>query len=518
MANNKEIRAMITLAGKIDPTLQKAMLKASGESLKLSANFNKTSKSMSSFATIAKGTFIGSLAAQGISRISNSIMGLASESLKLASDLKEVQNVVDTTFGKNAQQINSWSKAALNAFGLSELQAKQYTGTLGAMLKSSGIAEKDMLNMSQNLTGLSGDLASFYNLDHDEAFGKIRSGLSGETEPLKALGIDMSVANMEAFAMSKSIKASWNEMDKGSQAMLRYAYLMEATGDAQGDFAKTQGEYANQQRLFDTNLRQVSSTLASRALPYLNQLLKKGNKFLTSFDVDKAAEKVGLAFEYMGSGIKWARDNSYWLIPAVSGVAGSMVALQVIGTVSKLIDFFKVSTIAATFAQQGFNAALKANPIGIAVTAIGLLVAAGVALWKNWDTIIGKAKDLWDWFGKVTAPIKEFFNLGSDGGSGNAKSLAMQGFARGGIATQPSIFGEAGPEMAIPLQRTPRSLGLLNQTAKILGTGGSGANITINNYISSSGGDVKQIASATEDAIISVMERYFDNKVRVSYG
>lgn len=104
--------------------------------------------------------------------------------IKLASDLTEVQNVVDTVFGDGAEKVNAWSKAAKGAFGMSELQAKKYNGALGAVLKSSGITTDKTYELSTGLTGLIGDFASFYNLEHEETFNKIKAGITGETEPL----------------------------------------------------------------------------------------------------------------------------------------------------------------------------------------------------------------------------------------------------------------------------------------------------------------------------------------------
>lgn len=516
MASKQELRALIVLAGKIDPSLQSAMLKASGESLKLSNRLKQSAKGMNSLSTIAKGTFVGSLAANAVSSMTGKIWEMSSQSLKLASDLTEVQNVVDTTFGKSAAQINAWSKTAKNAYGLSELQAKQFTGTMGAMLKSSGVTGESMIKMSQNLTGLSGDFASFYNLNQEEAFEKIRSGISGETEPLKQLGINMSVANLEAFALSQGIKTSYQKMDQASQTMLRYNYLLSTSADAQGDFAKTQGSYANQQRLFKTNMQELGATIATKALPYLTQWMQSANSWAQRADVAGLTESVSWAFDTLGDTIQWARDNSNWLIPVVAGVAGSMTALQIIGTVSGLYRAWTATTFAQTLAQQGLNAALRANPIGLIVTGIGILIGAGVALWRNWDTIKSKAADLWAAVKKFLGPIASIF--GSGGGS-NFQAMsagAMPAFASGGIATGPSVFGEAGPEIAIPLQRTPRSLGLLQQTARILGAGGNSANITI--YVTAPGGDAKQIASATKDAVLGIVEEYFGDKVRVSYA
>ncbi len=126
--------------------------------------------------------------------------------IELGSDLSEVQNVVDVTFGSMSESVNEFARTAIWQFGLSETSAKQYTSTIGAMLKSMGLMPDEVKEMSIALAGLAGDIASFYNLSGDDAFAKIRSGISGETEPLKQLGINMSVANMEAFALSQGIK------------------------------------------------------------------------------------------------------------------------------------------------------------------------------------------------------------------------------------------------------------------------------------------------------------------------
>ena len=137
---------------------------------------------------------------------------------------------------------------------------------MGAMMKSSGLAGNEIVNMSTDLAGLAADMASFYNLDFDTAFQKIRSGISGETEPLKQLGINMSVANLEAYALQKGLKKTFNEMTQGEQVMLRYQYIMSATSDAQGDFARTSDGYANSLRTFESNIERIKSQLGAPLL------------------------------------------------------------------------------------------------------------------------------------------------------------------------------------------------------------------------------------------------------------
>ena len=202
------------------------------------------------------------------------------ESINLASDIQEVQNVIDVTFGRGAAQIEEFARTAAEAYGLSELAAKRYTGTMGAMLKSSGITTSQAQEMSVALAGLAGDMASFYNLDTDTAFEKLRAGISGETEPLKQLGVNMSVANLEAYALSKGITKSYNAMSQAEQVMLRYNYLLSVTGDAQGDFARTSGSFANQIRLLQLNFDQLRIAVGNALIPIAQAVLPSVNAII----------------------------------------------------------------------------------------------------------------------------------------------------------------------------------------------------------------------------------------------
>ena len=215
---------------------------------------------------------------------------LAKKAMGLSADLTEVQNVVDTTFGLMSAKIDNFAKNALESFGLSELSAKKFASTMGAMLKSGGITGDNLLKMSANLTALTGDMASFYNLKHEEVFAKIRSGISGETEPLKQLGVNMSVANLEAYRMAQGIKTAYSAMNQAQQMALRYNYLLSVTSDAQGDFAKTSNTFSNQLSLlsenwniFLGNLGEVFIGIVTPVIQGLNILLKAVNTVFTAF-------------------------------------------------------------------------------------------------------------------------------------------------------------------------------------------------------------------------------------------
>ena len=224
---------------------------------------DKAGKSFLNWKTVAVGA---------ASAIGAALIKIGSESIEAASELAEVQNVVDTVFGDGARQIDDWAKKAGSAFGLSETMAKKFTSTLGAMMKSSGLAGDEIVGMSTDLAGLAADMASFYNLDFETAFEKIRSGISGQSMPLKQLGIDMSVANLNAFALAQGLEKTFDQMDQGEQTMLRYQYLMSATADAQGDFERTADGFANSQRRIQSAITALEAKLGQLLLPTIEDV------------------------------------------------------------------------------------------------------------------------------------------------------------------------------------------------------------------------------------------------------
>ncbi|MCY9734172.1 hypothetical protein M5X17_10475 [Paenibacillus alvei] len=218
----------------------------------------------------------------------NSIVNFSREAINLASDLAEVQNVVNVTFGSMTGQINNWSSNLIDSFGLSELSAKRYASTMGAMLKSSGLTGEAMKEMSVKLTELSADMASFYNLKNDEAYYKVFSGMVGETEPLKQLGVNMSVVNMEAYAMSQGITKSWMSMTQAEQTMLRYGYILKVTGDAQGDFVRNGDSWANRVRIMTERWNIFKGTMGAGFINILSPIIQGLNWLISKLQIAAA--------------------------------------------------------------------------------------------------------------------------------------------------------------------------------------------------------------------------------------
>ena len=284
MADGRVVFEVVGDDKDINKTIKGITQNIEKESRKWDASVDESTGNMeSSFSAFLKGVAKGFVAA-GIGKM---LIGLGKDAIAAASDLEEVQNVVDVTFGDRAGRIEAWAKSAGKQYGLTETAAKRYTSTIGAMLKSQGMADSEIVKTSTDLAGLVADMASFYNLDHDTAFQKIRSGLSGETEPLKQLGINMSVVNLEAFAMEKGITKSFSAMSQAEQTALRYQYIMQATADAQGDFARTADGFANASRRVETAmdtiktkggglLMEVVAPLVSGLADFLNLVTDEG--------------------------------------------------------------------------------------------------------------------------------------------------------------------------------------------------------------------------------------------------
>ena len=172
------------------------------------------------------------------------IVKFGKQCLEAASNLQEVANVVDVTFGASASKINNWAKQNASSFGLSETAAKRYAGTYGTMAKQFNMTADQAATMAIELTKLTGDVASFYNMEDKAAATKLKAIFTGETEGLKELGVVMTQTQLDAYAMSKGWQKTTKDMTEQEKVVLRYQYTMEKLGHAQGDFMRTSDGYA----------------------------------------------------------------------------------------------------------------------------------------------------------------------------------------------------------------------------------------------------------------------------------
>ena len=189
------------------------------------------------------------------------LFGKLGKAITLASDLKEVQNVVDVTFGDMSKKMDDFAKNAVDTLGMSELTAKQIGSKFQAMGGNMGITKSmvqstndfvqkatkgyadvadSMADISINLTRLAGDMASFYNQDYEEVAEKLQAVFTGQTRPLRAYGLDLTNATLKEWALNNGMKANIKTMTQAEKTLLRYQYVMAQTTAAHGDFIRTQ--------------------------------------------------------------------------------------------------------------------------------------------------------------------------------------------------------------------------------------------------------------------------------------
>lgn len=200
--------------------------------------------------------------------------------IEVGSNVTEVQNVVDTAFKDLSWQADQWASNAMTNFGLSELSAKKYMGVFGQMSNAMGITGKAALDMAENVTGLTGDVASFYNLSTDEAYTKLKSIWTGETETLKDLGVVMTQTNLDQYALNNGFGKTTAKMTEQEKVMLRFQYVTSALSNATGDFAKTQDSWANQTRILSLRFEQLKASLGKGFIALFTPILRGFNSLL----------------------------------------------------------------------------------------------------------------------------------------------------------------------------------------------------------------------------------------------
>lgn len=233
-------------------------------------------KSCSKMNTAFKSIFKGI----GFAVIIKQLIKLGGQALETASDLEEVQNVVDVSFGEMASEVDAFANSAIQNFGMSALTAKKMASTFMSMANGMGIASKTGKNMSLQLTALAGDMASFYNVQQSVAQTALNSIFTGETESLKKFGIVLTEANLNAFALANGITKSYNAMSQAEKVALRYQYVLQATANAQGDFVRTSGSWANQVRVLKEQFAQLIGILGSGLIKVLTPIVQALNKLL----------------------------------------------------------------------------------------------------------------------------------------------------------------------------------------------------------------------------------------------
>lgn len=302
----------------------------------------------------------------------------AAKAVDAASDLAESSNAVSKVFEKSAGVISDFGDQAAETVGLSKREFNELATSTGSLLKNFGMSTDKAAESTVELAKRAADMASVFNTDVGTALNAVNSGLRGEAEPLRAFGVSLSDATVKAKAMELGLYSGTGALDDQAKAAATMAVIMDQTASVAGDFADTSDGAANAQRILKAEMENVTAELGSALLPVVE-------------------DGVGLLREFAG----WAGENTgviKGLVVALAAFAATVLAVNIATKAFTAIQAaVKAATILWTAAQWLLNAALTANPIGLVVVAIGALIAAGVALVKNWDTVKAAFVAVWDW-------------------------------------------------------------------------------------------------------------------------
>lgn len=361
--------------------------KITGDSTEFEKAFSTAQKTVDSFeakmaATSQKIKDIGGSVVKSGAKwslaVTTPIVAAGKKMVNAASDYEENLNKIDVAFENSADVVKEWGNNATKQFGLSKNQASEATALFGDMATSMGLSHNEAANMSMSLAGLAGDLASFKNIGVDQAMTALNGVFTGETESLKTLGIVMTDTNLNAYALEKGIGKTTDQMSQAEKVQLRYAYIMDMTKNAQGDYARTSDGTANSLRTFQGAVDNLNIALGQHLLPVLTPLVQKATALIDKFaEADPKTQQLVLK------------------IAALAAVIGPVLVINgtLISSVGNIIGVFgKASDV---ISGAGKVIGWLTSPMGLTMAAIVALIAIGYLLISNWDTIKAIGSDVW---------------------------------------------------------------------------------------------------------------------------
>lgn len=336
--------------------------------------------------------------------------------IELGSNVAEVQNVVDVAFGDMAYKVENFAATAIENFGMSTLAAKKTASNYMAMARGMGVAMDAASDMSLALTGLSGDVASFYNITQEEAAYKLQSIFTGETESLKELGVVMTQVNLQQYAMEHGWNTNIQAMTQAERVALNYAYVTDQLALASGDFIRTQDSWANQTRILSMQWQEFMSIIGQALTTILLPLVRTLNTIVSSlismasvfgsaitavFGGEAAqAQQTQAAVSGVASGISEAVDNQNALTDATKATNKEQA--------KSLASFDQINKLASESAASSGGGGGAGGVGGIGGGISIPTIPAGVGtVEKN----LGKLPELFKQVRKALKPLESAFDV-----------------------------------------------------------------------------------------------------------
>lgn len=329
--------------------------------------------------------------AMGVAFAATQVIQFGKDVVMAASSMNESISKVNVVFGQSAEAVFKFGDSAAKGMGMSNQAAIEAAGTYGNLFQAFGIGQGKATEMSTTLVQLAADLGSFNNTSTEEAINALRSGLAGETEPLKRFGVALNEVTLKNKAMAMGFGQIKGAMDPAIKAQVTYALVLEQTKLAQGDYARTADGTANTMKTLSAQFADAKVVIGDLVLPAFNALLKVTGliipilKAVAGYFKDNADAIKMLAILIGTATIAFYAFKAVMIVhTAVTAAYTAVLKAQKLGfTLAQIAAFnFKVAITLLT-------AAMKANPIGLIVTALALLAAGFVYAWKKSETFRG---------------------------------------------------------------------------------------------------------------------------------
>ena len=325
------------------------------------------------------------------------IVGVGIASFKMAADLQDAFGATDQIFKSASEGVKTWADNLESYYGIAESEALTYANTMGAMLQNiGGLTEEEAAKQSQILVELAGDLTAMFGGTTESAIQALTGALKGNTSMLDNYGMGVNDATIKAKAFEMGLYDGTGQMELTTKQAATLALIMEQTGDAQGQAAREADGASGSMRGLVTELKNIATELGEVLLPIITPFIQK---------VKELAEKFGE--------LSPQQQEVIVKIAALAAAIGPILIL--VGSMStglsSLITLFGPmisGLVGGTTAMGGLSAAITfiTGPIGIAIAAIAAIIAIGVLLWKNWDTVKEKALALWSYIKQKFEEIK----------------------------------------------------------------------------------------------------------------
>lgn len=349
----------------------------------------------------ALGSAVGSLAGGALAAAGAKVTEFVTGSIDAYARLQDAISVTGVKFGEQSASVEQFAQGAAKSFGLSNAAALEAANTFGTFGKAAELTGQPLADFSTQMTGLAGDMASFAGTTPDEAVTALGAAFRGEYDPIERYGVLINKQMVDQKALQMGLAATSGEITKGDEVMATRQLILEQTGQAQGDFARTGDSVANSQKRVAAETENAQAALGEKLAPaylallnVLNQVINGVTAFLNV--VVPIVQKI------------WEWKDAIAAVLIVIGILNAQtIAFNVAAALSLIrIAAVQAATTAWTAVQWLLNAALTANPIGLVVAAVAALVAGFVIAYNHSatfraavDALFAKLKEFIDWCG-----------------------------------------------------------------------------------------------------------------------